>query len=213
MTTTVEYSHGYSNLEEWLNSLTHAIGFIAAIVGMVFLLFRADSALTVTAAVLYGVAMQLLFAASSAYHAIQTVNVKRWLKLIDHSAIYLLIAGSYTPFTLVAIGGKIGWIATITIWAMAIIGVVFKCWVRHRMPKTAIATYLVFGWVAVLLIYPLYQALSVSGLWLLVFGGALYSVGVLFYVRKSKKYTHAIWHLFVLAGCTAHYFAVYLYVF
>ncbi|MFC3092685.1 hemolysin III family protein [Alteromonas sediminis] len=204
--------HRYSSSEELINALTHGAGFLAAIAGLVSMLYRADSYIAITASAIYGSTLILMFLTSTVYHAITHTETKRWLKLFDHSAIYLLIAGTYTPFTLLAIGGTLGVIATAVVWILAIGGVAFKCIAGQRFPKVAVTTYLILGWIIVLLIYPLYQALPGAGLWLLVAGGVCFSVGVLFYVAKNKQYTHAIWHVFVLAGCSFHYFSVYYFV-
>ncbi|MEW9799079.1 PAQR family membrane homeostasis protein TrhA [Alteromonas sp. CYL-A6] len=202
----------YSVLEEWMNSITHGLGFIAAVVGLVFMLFRADDPLTITAAAIYGSTLILMFLSSTLYHAIAHDKAKGILKLFDHSAIYLLIAGTYTPLLLVSIGGWLGITMTAVIWSLAVGGVAFKLIAQHRFPKISVMTYLLMGWIALGLIYPLYLALPGAGLWLLVGGGLCFSIGVLFYVAKRVKYTHAIWHLFVLGGCSCHYFSIYFFV-
>ena len=202
----------YSVAEEWLNSISHGLACVAAIVGLVFMLLRAETSVSVTASAVYGGTLIFMFLASTIYHAVTHQKAKGLLKLFDHSAIYLLIAGTYTPLTLVAIGGQLGIIATVFIWVLAIAGVAFKMIARHRFPKVSVFTYLIMGWIVLGLIYPLYQAMPGSGLWLIVAGGLCFSIGVLFYVAKSKKYTHAIWHLFVIGGCSCHYFSIYYYV-
>lgn len=202
----------YSKAEEWLNGVSHGIGFILAIVGLVYLLLRSESVLSVTASAIYGTTLSLMFLASTIYHSVQNAPLKKLFKLFDHSAIYLLIAGTYTPFLLVGLGGGLGWISIAVIWSIAIFGVTFKCFVRHRFPKLSVITYLVMGWLAVLLIYPLYQAIPGQGMGLLLAGGLCFSIGVVFYVAKKVKFTHAIWHLFVIAGCACHYFSIYHFV-
>ena len=212
MTHSILLKNAYSPLEEWLNSLTHGAGFIAAVVGLVYLILNSEGALSVTVSAVYGSSLALLFLASTLYHAISKQEIKQWFKLFDHSAIYLLIAGTYTPFMLVSLGGWLGIVSSIIIWSIAIIGVVFKCFVRHRFPKLSVITYLIMGWLAVLLAYPLYLALPGQGMWLLVAGGIFFNIGVFFYVAKKVKFTHTIWHLFVLAGCACHYFSIYHFV-
>jgi len=202
----------YSVLEEWLNSISHGVGFIAAIVGLVFMLYRAEDTLALTTAAIYGSTLILVFLSSTLYHAISHQKAKGWLKLFDHSAIYLLIAGTYTPLLLVSIGGVLGVTMTAIIWSLAIGGVAFKLVAQHRFPKVSVMTYLLMGWIALGLIYPLYVALPGAGLWLLVAGGLCFSVGVCFYVAKKVKYTHAIWHMFVIGGCSCHYFSIYFFV-
>ena len=202
----------YSVLEEWLNSISHGAGFVAAIVGLVFLLLRAEQPVAIAAAAVYGATLILMFLSSTLYHSISHTKVKGMLKLFDHSAIYLLIAGTYTPLLLVGIGGWLGITMTAIVWILATGGVAFKLIARHRFPKVSVATYLLMGWIALGLIYPLYMALPGAGLWLIVAGGLCFSIGVLFYVAKSKRYTHAIWHLFVLGGCSCHFFSMYYFV-
>ncbi len=202
----------YSVLEEWLNSISHGAGFVAAIVGLVFLLLRAEQPVAIAAAAVYGATLILMFLSSTLYHSISHTKIKGMLKLFDHSAIYLLIAGTYTPLLLVGIGGWLGITMTAIVWMLATGGVAFKLIARHRFPKVSVATYLLMGWIALGLIYPLYMALPGAGLWLIVAGGLCFSIGVLFYVAKSKRYTHAIWHLFVLGGCSCHFFSIYYFV-
>ena len=202
----------YSVLEEWLTSISHGAGFVAAIVGLVFLLLRAEQPVAIAAAAVYGATLILMFLSSTLYHSISHTKVKGMLKLFDHSAIYLLIAGTYTPLLLVGIGGWLGITMTAIVWILATGGVAFKLIARHRFPKVSVATYLLMGWIALGLIYPLYMALPGAGLWLIVAGGLCFSIGVLFYVAKSKRYTHAIWHLFVLGGCSCHFFSIYYFV-
>lgn len=205
-------TRAYSAIEEWLNSVSHGIGFVAAIVGLVFLLLRAEHPVAVAAAAIYGSTLILMFLSSTLYHAISDRKVKSILKIFDHSAIYLLIAGTYTPLLLVAIGGILGITMTAIVWVLALGGVTFKLLAQNRFPKISVATYLLMGWIALGLIYPLYVALPGAGLWLIVSGGLCFSIGVLFYVAKSKRYTHAIWHLFVLGGCSCHFFSIYYFV-
>lgn len=202
----------YSIIEEWLNSVSHGLGFIAAIVGLVFLLLRAEQPLAIAATAIYGSTLILMFLSSTLYHAISHQKAKGVLKLFDHSAIYLLIAGTYTPLLLVSIGGWLGITMTAVVWTLALGGVAFKLVAQHRFPKVSVMTYLLMGWIALGLIYPLYVSLPSAGLWLLVAGGICFSLGVFFYVAKKRKYTHAIWHVFVLGGCSCHYFSIYYYV-
>lgn len=203
---------GYSKPEEWLNSISHGIGFIFAIIGLVYLVIRSDNTSAVVASAIYGTTLAIMFLSSTIYHAVSHTATKKWLKLFDHSAIYLLIAGTYTPFMFVSIDGALGWISGFVIWLIAIFGVVFKVVAGHRFPKVSVMTYLIMGWLAVFLIYPLYQSVPGGGMWLLLAGGVCFSIGVLFYIAKSVRFTHAIWHLFVIGGCTCHYFSIYHFV-
>lgn len=205
-------SQAYSLIEERLNTLTHGIGFVAAIAGLIFLLLKAENPLAMSAAAIYGSTLILMFLSSTLYHAVTHPPTKGWLKLFDHSAIYLLIAGTYTPLLLVSVGGWLGIFMTALIWLLALGGVIFKLVAQHRFPKVSVATYLLMGWIALGVIYPLYLALPGTGLWLLLAGGLCFSIGVLFYVAKKVKYTHAIWHLFVLGGCLCHFLSIYYFV-
>ena len=202
----------YSLNEEIWNVASHAMGFALAIVGLVFLVLRAEGTTAVTSVSIYGGTLVFMFLASTVYHAITHPKSKRVLKVIDHSAIYLLIAGTYTPFLLISLEGILSLAAIIFIWTLAIIGVGFKLFAGHKFPKVSLATYLFMGWFAVLLGYPLYLAVPSGGLWLLVAGGLLFSLGVLFYTQKHKQYTHAIWHMFVVGGCLCHFYSVYYFV-
>lgn len=188
------------------------MGFALAIVGLIFLVLRADGTTAVTSVSIYGGTLILMFLASTIYHAITHPKSKRILKIVDHSAIYLLIAGTYTPYLLISLEGILSITSIILIWVLAIVGVGFKLFAGQRFPKLSLATYLSMGWLAVLLGYPLYLAVPAGGLWLLVAGGVLFSLGVMFYVKKHKQYSHAIWHMFVVAGCICHFYSVYIYV-
>ncbi|MCW8877161.1 MAG: hemolysin III family protein [Kangiellaceae bacterium] len=206
------YSGEYSKAEEILNTLSHALGFIVAIVGLVLMILKADGSTAITSVSIYGATLIMMFLASTCYHWVSHHRWKIVLKLFDHSAIYLLIAGTYTPLLLVSLDGWVSITGLVFIWTLAFVGVGFKIITGTRFPKVAIATYLCMGWFAIVLAYPLIQSVPSGGLWLLLAGGVLFSVGVLFYVAKHKKYTHAIWHLFVVAGCSCHFMSVYHFV-
>jgi hemolysin III len=202
----------YSAGEELLNAGIHGLGFIAAIIGLVMLLFRAEGIYAQVISIVYAVSMMMMFLSSTLYHSVRNQDLKLVLKVIDHSAIYLLIAGTYTPLLLLTVGGWLGGLSIGLIWGIALVGVLFKCFARGRFPKLSVITYLAMGWLAILFIYPLYNALPAEGMWLLVIGGLCYSIGVVFYVAKKVKYTHSIWHVFVTAGCACHFFLIYDYV-
>ena len=202
----------YSLIEEKINAATHGLGFVAALLGLIFLLLKAQGAYAQAVVVVYAVSMMLMFLSSALYHAVARPSAKAILKKIDHVAIYLLIAGTYTPFMLLSVKGNLGTLATTLIWMVALVGIYFKCFATGRFPKLSIITYLLMGWFALLFIYPLSQALDAGGMWLLVLGGVSYTVGVVFYLAKKVQFTHAIWHAFVVAGCLCHFFAIYHYV-
>ena len=206
----------YSTKEEFANTLTHALGMVLSIVGLVLLLMKSiqqdADALTVTSMTVYGVSMIVLFLASTLYHAIPHQKAKRALKTFDHCAIYLLIAGSYTPFLLISLRTPLAMGLMAVIWAIALFGIIMKLAFVYRFKKLSLATYLIMGWLSLIIIYQLAMNLAIGGLTLLAAGGVIYSLGVIFYVAKRIPYNHAIWHGFVLAGCACHFFAIYLYV-
>ncbi|MDA0150645.1 PAQR family membrane homeostasis protein TrhA [Vibrio sp. LaRot3] len=209
-------SSPYSVKEEIANTVTHGLGMVLGIVGLVLLLIKAldhnADALTITSMSIYGGSMIVLFLASTLYHAIPYKRAKRALKTFDHCAIYLLIAGSYTPFLLVSLRTPLAIGLMIVIWSIALIGIIMKLAFVYRFKKLSLVTYLLMGWLSLVVIYQLALNLEVGGLTLLAVGGLVYSLGVIFYVAKRIPYNHAIWHGFVLAGCACHFLAIYLYV-
>ncbi len=216
MTNNRVLAQGYSLAEEIANSISHGIGFLCGIVGLVLLLTQAlatqASVMDITSYSLYGGSMILLFLASTLYHAIPYQRAKYWLKKFDHCAIYLLIAGTYTPFLLVGLRSPLAHGLMIVIWSMALIGVIFKLAFAHRFHALSLVTYLLMGWLSLVVIYQLTMKLSPGGIALLALGGVIYSLGVIFYVANRIPFNHAIWHGFVLGGSTCHFLAIYLYV-
>lgn len=202
----------YSPLEEQLNAVSHALGVVAATIGLVFMLMKVDGIYGQIVCLIYGLSMILMFLSSTLYHSAKNPNVKAFLKVVDHSAIYLLIAGTYTPLMVLGIGGWVGLTGMVIVWSIALVGIICKIFANQRFPKLSIITYLLMGWLAIFFIYPLYIALSTQGLWWLLAGGLCYTLGVLFYLAKKVQFTHAIWHLFVAAGCACHFFSIYYYV-
>ncbi|WP_313071322.1 PAQR family membrane homeostasis protein TrhA [Atlantibacter hermannii] len=207
---------GYSLAEEIANSISHGVGLVFGIVGLVLLLIQAGDAnanvMAITSYSLYGGSMILLFLASTLYHAIPHANAKRWLKKFDHCAIYLLIAGTYTPFLLVGLDSPLARTLMIVIWGLALLGILFKLTIAHRFKVLSLVTYLAMGWLSLIVIYELTEKLALGGVTLLAAGGIVYSLGVIFYVCKRIPYNHAIWHGFVLGGSVCHFLAIYLYV-
>jgi hemolysin III len=161
---------------------------------------------------LYGGSMITLFLASTLYHSIPHPSSKRWLKTFDHCAIFVLIAGSYTPFMLVSLRTPLAIGLMAVVWALAVIGIIMKLFFVYRFKRASLITYLVMGWLSLIVIYQLAMHLDSSGLILLAVGGAIYTLGVVFYANKRIPYNHTIWHLFVLGGAACHFFAVYWYV-
>lgn len=211
-----ELTPDYSLAEEIANSISHGIGCIFGIVGLILLLSQAleakADALAVTSYSLYGGSMILLFLASTLYHAVSNPRAKFWLKKLDHCAIYLLIAGTYTPFLLVGLKSPLAHGLMVVIWALALAGIIFKLIFIHRFKVLSLVTYLLMGWLSVIVIYQLAMKLAPGGIWLLAAGGIIYTLGVIFYVAKRIPYNHAIWHGFVLGGSICHFLAIYLYV-
>ena len=209
-------AQGYSLAEEVANSISHGIGLVFGIVGLVLLLVQAIETNASTTAIasysLYGGSMILLFLASTLYHAIPYVRAKRWLKLFDHCAIYLLIAGTYTPFLLVGLNSPLAKGLMMVIWGLALAGILFKLTIAHRFKVLSLVTYLLMGWLSLVVIYQMVMKLAPGSVTLLAAGGIVYSLGVIFYVSKRIPYNHAIWHGFVLGGSVCHFFAIYLYI-
>ena len=166
----------------------------------------------VTACSIFGVTLILSYASSTLYHSIPLPGVKRILKVIDHAAIYLLIAGTYTPFTLISLRGPWGWSLFGTIWGMALLGIFLKATMLGKIAGISTAIYLAMGWIVVVAVKPMLGAVEPGGLVLLLLGGLAYSFGVIFYAWEKLPYNHAIWHLFVLAGSACHFFAILFYV-
>ena len=201
------------SLDELLNSITHGIGLALSIAGFIVLLVLAatkGSAWQIVSCAIYGTTLVALYAASTLYHGIPIPNFKRLLRTLDHSAIYLLIAGTYTPFLLVNLRGPWGWTLLGIVWTLALAGIALKFWFVDRLPILSTLVYLLMGWLALVAIKPLIAAVPHSGLAWLLAGGALYSFGVVFYASKKIPYAHTIWHVFVIGGSICHYVAVLL---
>ncbi len=205
---------GYSPREEWANRLSHGLGLLLGGLGLVLLLHKGwDQGPRVLLSYgVYGASLVLLYLASTLYHSVSSVAARRWSKLFDHCAIYLLIAGTYTPFLLVALDTPLAQGLMVVIWGLALAGVVFKLIFINRFKKVSLFTYLMLGWLSLVVIYQLYLHLDGTGLLLLGLGGLIYSLGVSFYVAKRIPYNHAIWHLFVLGGSLCHFMAIYGYI-
>ena len=197
----------YTPGEEFANALSHAVGAMLSIFGIVMLAVRSQNATAAATTAIYGASMFLLFQASTCYHAMTNATAKRVFRRIDHSAIYLLIAGTYTPVLMIAVPfpTSVGLLAMI--WYLAVTGVVFSC-LTLKFPYLYTGLYLVMGWLSIFLLHSLWQNGAYRTIWLLLAGGAVYSVGIVFYLMKTR-YMHSVWHLFVLGGAVCHYFAIY----
>ncbi len=198
--------------EEIANSVSHGVALLSAVVSLPFLILasaRHGTAVNIVGASVFAVTMVLLYIASTLYHAVPHPRAKRLLKKLDHGAIYLLIAGTYTPFTLGVLGGAWGWTLFGLVWALAVIGVTLKAFDRISHPLWSTSLYIVMGWLVVIAVKPLLANIPTPGLILLVAGGLAYTLGVAFFTLDSRvRYGHFVWHLFVIAGTTCHFFAV-----
>jgi hemolysin III len=198
--------------EEIANSISHGAALFLAVIGVPFLILasaRHGTAANIVGASVFAATMLLLYFASTLYHAVPHPRAKRLLKKLDHGAIYLLIAGTYTPFTLGALGGPWGWTLFGLVWALAVIGVTLKAFDRISHPVWSTGLYIVMGWLVVIAAKPLLASIATPGLILLAAGGLAYTLGVAFFALDSRvRYGHFVWHLFVVAGTTCHYFAV-----
>jgi hemolysin III len=205
----------YPLAEELANSISHGLGAALSVVAltlMVVVSATAGDGWKLASAIVYGSTLVLLFLASTLYHAIVNARAKQILRIIDHCAIYLLIAGTYTPFLLINLRGAWGWTLFAVIWSLALFGIFFKAFYRHRFPRLSLLTYIMMGWLIIVAISEMLAKVPSGALWLLLAGGITYTAGAVFYLWERIPYNHAIWHLFVLGGSTCHFLAVYLYV-
>jgi len=199
------------SVEEIANAITHGIGLLLSVAGFVVLLVLAalrGTAWHIVACSIYGATLICLYTASTLYHAVVSPRVKRALRIFDHSAIYLLIAGTYTPFLLVSLRGPWGWSLFGVIWGLALAGVLFKFWFVERFAILSTVVYVAMGWLVVIAAKPVITHVPATALLWLFAGGLAYTGGVIFFAAKRIPYSHAIWHIFVLAGSICHYFAI-----
>jgi hemolysin III len=205
-------SSTYSAQEEWLNCAVHVVGIVASLIALPVLVLsarRTGDPWLLVGGLTFGLSALLMFSTSALYHASKNPETRLRLRRVDHAAIYLLIAGTYTPFTLGALRGNWGWSLAAIIWSLALLGIVFKTTsLGFRFHRTSVVLYVLMGWLAVVAVKPLMQQLSTFELGWLVAGGLCYTGGVAFYLWKSRPYTHAIWHVFVFAGVACHFVTV-----
>ncbi len=202
-------------VEEVANTLTHGFGLVLSVIGLFVLIFLASvkgDVLDTVSAVVYGLSLIVLYAASTFYHGATSPKAKENLQLLDHCCIYLLIAGSYTPFALIALRGSFGYGLLAFVWTFAFAGIALKVFFHKRFRAASVASYIVMGWIAVFAVQPLYNALGLPAMALLLAGGLAYTLGTIFYGWESIKHHHAIWHLFVLGGSVFHFLAIAIYV-
>lgn len=203
-----------SRAEEIANSISHGLGLLLALVALPVLVLSASeigSTRFTVGVVVFGATMVLLYLASTLYHSVTHQSAKRFFRLFDHSAIFLLIAGTYTPFTLGVLRGAWGWTLLAIVWCLAIAGIVIKAVPRTRHSWFCMVLYLVMGWLAIVAIKPIWELVPGPGIVLILAGGVAYTGGLAFFAARSLRYSHFIWHLFVLAGTTCHFFAVLWY--
>ena len=204
----------HSVREEIANSISHGLGLVLALIALPILVLsamRIGSTHFIVGAIVYGSTMVLLYLASTLYHSITHEPAKRFFRLFDHSAIFLLIAGTYTPFTLGVLRGAWGWSLLVIIWTLAIAGIVMKALHGPRHSWATMGLYIVMGWLAIVAIKPMVELVPVPGIVLIFAGGLAYTGGLAFFAARSLRYAHFIWHLCVIAGTTCHFFAVLWY--
>ncbi|MCH7412341.1 hemolysin III family protein [Belliella sp. R4-6] len=197
--------------EEFANSISHGIGILFSVVAIALLVTFSvlnGSAIHIVSCSLFGGSIMLLYTFSTLYHAVQDVKVKAWLRTLDHIGIYFLIAGTYTPFLLLAVQGTLGWIFFGIIWGLTAFGVVYKIFYINKFKKASLILYLSMGWLALFVIKPLFENLSTPTLSLIAAGGLSYTLGTIFYTKPNMMFAHTLWHLFVLMGTILHFIAI-----
>lgn len=204
----------YSLGEEIFSSVTHGLGALFGIFVTVFTVVRSalgHSPLAVVCSAIYGASLIILFTMSTLYHAISHPGAKKVFRVLDHTTIFLLIAGTYTPYSLVALGGALGWTIFGVQWGVAILGITLNAVSIEKFKIFSMIGYIVCGWMIVIAAYPMWKAMDHAGIWWLLGGGVFYTVGIIFYKLKKIRYMHAIWHIFVLLGAAAHFVSVTFY--
>ena len=205
----------YPPLEEKLNIGSHAFGAFMSVLALVLLLFKgveSNNMINTTGLLIYGLSLLTLYIASSLYHASKNPTVRSRMRVVDHAAIYLLIAGTYTPYMLITLPGTLGYSILAAAWSMALIGVVIKIFYTGHFEVLSTSLYILMGWAIVFAIKPLAANLSPEGLFWLIAGGVAYTVGAILYAIKKIPFNHAIFHFFVLLGSACHFMSVYFYV-
>ncbi len=205
----------YNWKEEIANAITHGLGFLLSIPAFVMLILQAvdkHSAWYLVTFTIFGASTILLYLCSTLLHSFKPSKARRIFAIMDHSAIYLLIAGTYTPLMLISMRGTMGWTIFSVIWILAIIGIVFKCFFINRFKLLSTFFYVLMGWLIMIVIQPLHHQISGSGFTFLFVGGLFYTIGAVFYSWNKLPYNHAIWHLFVMAGSTFMFICIYQYV-
>lgn len=201
----------YSLGEEIFNAVSHGTGGLLSIAGTVILIVFAaiySSGWGVVGSAIYGASLIILYTMSTLYHAITNRKAKTFFRIMDHNTIFLLIAGTYTPITLVPLRGVMGWVLFGIVWTAAILGIVLNSIDLEKYRKPSVFCYVIMGWVVIIALKPMLEKVNVLSLWFLLIGGLFYTLGIIFYIKKDKKYFHSVWHLFTIAGSVFHWFAI-----
>ena len=207
----VKIKRQYTLGEEIFNSVSHGMGSLLAIAGTVVLITLSaiySDEWAVVSSCIYGGSLIILYTMSTLYHAISHPKAKAFFRIMDHNTIFFLIAGTYTPYTLVPLRGTVGWILFGVVWGAAVVGIILNSIDLERFKKISLVCYVLMGWVIIFAIKPMMENMSSVSLILLLLGGIFYTVGIIFYVIKKIKYFHSIWHLFTVAGSVLHYFSI-----
>jgi len=205
----------YSEKEEKINIISHKIGILFSIIALIFLTIKSiqyGETIAIVSSIIFGISLIILYTASTIYHSAKNEKVRMRLKVFDHSAIYALIAGTYTPFTLVVLNSKVGWIIFGISWGLAVIGITLKIFFTGRFQILSTVMYVLMGWIIVFAIKPLMMSLSSDGLLWLFIGGGCYTFGAVLYSIDKIKMNHAMFHILVLLGSVSHFIAVYFFV-
>ena len=206
-------NHSYSEKEERLNVLSHGFGLILSVIAFPFLILKSlrySTFCEIISFYIFGISLIILYAASTFYHASKNPSIRRKLNILDHAAIYILIAGTYSPFCLIALPQETGWFLFGFIWLFALTGVILKLFFTGKFDKISTGLYLIMGWLVVFYAKSLIENLTTFSLLFIALGGLFYTVGAIFYSFEKIKYNHAIFHFFVLLGSTSHFIAVWL---
>lgn len=201
----------YTLGEEIFNSVTHGVGSLLSIAGTVVLIVCSaiySDAWGIVSSCIFGASLIILYTMSTLYHALTNEKAKKFFRIMDHDTIFILIAGTYTPYTLVNLRGSVGWVLFGIIWGMAILGVIFNSINLEKFRKVSLVCSIIMGWTIIFAIKPMINALPKISLWFLLIGGIFYTIGIIFYVIKKIKYFHSIWHIFTIAGSVFHYFSI-----
>lgn len=207
--------NNFSVAEEIWHAITHGLGFVLSIVALVLLVavaYKGGDTLSIVAVSIYGTSLIVMYGSSTLYHGVTQTNIKHLLQKFDHSAIYFLIAGTYTPIVLLSVGGVAGWSIFAIEWSIAFVGIALKFLYPQRFEVLSLIAYIVMGWLITVVIDTFKANIDPAGFWLIVAGGISYTGGIIFYIKDHKHYWHAIWHLFVLLGSIFQFFAILLYV-